>query len=109
MVGRKQRFIDQAFSGDKSLRSMDDLGEASLFRAGRGGGVWRSKALQRRTPADVEQFEQPGGSRKRANQHPRSALAKQNGWQVRQPKKDFRYSKLSGHRLNGTFAFRAEG
>ncbi len=31
MVGRKQRFIDQAFTGDKSLRSMDDMGEASLF------------------------------------------------------------------------------
>lgn len=31
MVGRKQRFIDQAFTGDKSLRSMDDLGEASLY------------------------------------------------------------------------------
>jgi hypothetical protein len=31
MVGRKQRFIDQAFSGDKNLRTMDDLGEASQF------------------------------------------------------------------------------
>jgi len=31
MVARKQRFIDQAFTGDKSMRSMDDLGEASLF------------------------------------------------------------------------------
>lgn len=31
MTARKQRFIDQAFTGDKSLRSMEDLGEASLF------------------------------------------------------------------------------
>lgn len=31
MVGRKQRFIDQAFRGDKNLRSMEDLGEASLY------------------------------------------------------------------------------
>lgn len=31
MVGRKQRFIDQAFRGDKNMRSMEDLGEASLY------------------------------------------------------------------------------
>lgn len=31
MVARKQRFIDQAFSGDKNMRSMEDLGEASLY------------------------------------------------------------------------------
>lgn len=31
MVGRKQRFIDQAFRGDKNLRSMEDLGEASMY------------------------------------------------------------------------------
>lgn len=31
MVSRKQRFIDQAFTGDRSLRTIDDIGEASLF------------------------------------------------------------------------------
>ena len=31
MVARKQRFIDQAFSGDKSLRTMEDMSEASAY------------------------------------------------------------------------------
>jgi len=31
MVARKQRFIDQAFAGDKTLRTMEDLSEASLY------------------------------------------------------------------------------
>lgn len=31
MVARKQRFIDQAFSGDKNLRTMEDLSEASQY------------------------------------------------------------------------------
>ncbi|MDB5730702.1 MAG: hypothetical protein JWQ03_597 [Variovorax sp.] len=31
MVARKQRFIDQAFSGDKNLRSMEDMSEASQY------------------------------------------------------------------------------
>ena len=30
-VSRKQKFIDQAFSGDKDLHSMEDLSEANLF------------------------------------------------------------------------------
>jgi hypothetical protein len=31
MVARKQRFIDQAFTGDKNLRSMEDMSEASQY------------------------------------------------------------------------------
>ncbi len=31
MVGRKQRFIDQAFTGDKNIRSMDDMSEAGQY------------------------------------------------------------------------------
>ena len=46
MVGRKQRFIDQAFTGDKSLRSMDDLGEASLFEQAAAVASGDPRALQ---------------------------------------------------------------
>ncbi|MFM1975254.1 MAG: hypothetical protein RL145_100, partial [Pseudomonadota bacterium] len=46
MVGRKQRFIDQAFTGDKSLRSMDDMGEASLFEQAAAVASGDPRALQ---------------------------------------------------------------
>jgi N12 class adenine-specific DNA methylase/GNAT superfamily N-acetyltransferase/tRNA1(Val) A37 N6-methylase TrmN6 len=46
MVGRKQRFIDQAFSGDKSLRSMDDMSEASMFEQAAAVASGDPRALQ---------------------------------------------------------------
>lgn len=46
MVGRKQRFIDQAFSGDKNLRSMEDLGEASQYEEAAALASGDPRALQ---------------------------------------------------------------
>lgn len=46
MVGRKQRFIDQAFSGDKSLRSMEDMSEASMFEQAAAVASGDPRALQ---------------------------------------------------------------
>ncbi|HWH81275.1 MAG TPA: PLxRFG domain-containing protein [Burkholderiaceae bacterium] len=46
MVARKQRFIDQAFSGDKSLRSMDDMSEASAFEMAAALASGDPRALQ---------------------------------------------------------------
>lgn len=46
MVARKQRFIDQAFTGDKSVRSMEDLGEASLFEQAAAVASGDPRALQ---------------------------------------------------------------
>jgi len=58
MVGRKQRFIDQAFTGDKSLRSMDDMGEASLFEQAAAVASGDPRALQLAgLRQDVERFE----------------------------------------------------
>ena len=58
MVGRKQRFIDQAFTGDKSLRNMDDMGEASLFEQAAAVASGDPRALQLAgLRQDVERFE----------------------------------------------------
>jgi len=58
MVARKQRFIDQAFSGDKNLRSMDDLGEASLFEQAAAVASGDPRAIQLAgLRQDVERFE----------------------------------------------------
>lgn len=58
MVGRKQRFIDQAFTGDKSLRSMDDMGEASLFEQAAAVASGDPRTLQLAgLRQDVERFE----------------------------------------------------
>ncbi|OYY96271.1 MAG: hypothetical protein B7Y38_11500, partial [Sphingomonadales bacterium 28-56-43] len=58
MVGRKQRFIDQAFTGDKNLRSMDDLGEASLFEQAAAVASGDPRAIQLAgLRQDVERFE----------------------------------------------------
>lgn len=46
MVGRKQRFIDQAFSGDKTLRSMEDMSEASMFEQAAAVASGDPRALQ---------------------------------------------------------------
>jgi N12 class adenine-specific DNA methylase len=46
MVARKQRFIDQAFTGDKSLRSMDDMSEASMFEQAAAVASGDPRALQ---------------------------------------------------------------
>ncbi|MDQ1817287.1 PLxRFG domain-containing protein [Massilia sp. CCM 9210] len=58
MVGRKQRFIDQAFSGDKTLRSMDDMGEASLFEQAAAVASGDPRAIQLAgLKQEVERFE----------------------------------------------------
>lgn len=46
MVARKQRFIDQAFQGDKNLRRMEDLSEASLFEQAAALASGDPRALQ---------------------------------------------------------------
>lgn len=58
MVGRKQRFIDQAFTGDKNLRSMDDMGEASLFEQAAAVASGDPRAIQLAgLNQDVERYE----------------------------------------------------
>jgi N12 class adenine-specific DNA methylase len=58
MVGRKQRFIDQAFTGDKTLRSMGDLGEASLFEQAAAVASGDPRAIQLAgLKQEVERFE----------------------------------------------------
>ena len=58
MVARKQRFIDQAFSGDKSLRSMDDMSEASSYEQAAAVASGDPRALQLAgLRQDVERFE----------------------------------------------------
>jgi hypothetical protein len=46
MVARKQRFIDQAFSGDKNLRSMEDMSEASQYEQAAAMASGDPRALQ---------------------------------------------------------------
>jgi hypothetical protein len=46
MVGRKQRFIDQAFTGDKTLRSMEDVSEASQYEQAAAVASGDPRALQ---------------------------------------------------------------
>lgn len=46
MVARKQRFIDQAFTGDKSVRSMDDMSEASQYEQAAALASGDPRALQ---------------------------------------------------------------
>jgi N12 class adenine-specific DNA methylase len=58
IVGRKQRFIDQAFTGDKNLRSMEDLSEASLFEQAAAVASGDPRALQLAgLKQDVERLE----------------------------------------------------
>lgn len=58
MVGRKQRFIDQAYSGDKSVRSMDDMSEASQYEQAAAVSSGDPRALQLAgLRQDVERFE----------------------------------------------------
>jgi N12 class adenine-specific DNA methylase/tRNA1(Val) A37 N6-methylase TrmN6 len=46
MVGRKQRFIDQAFSGDRNVRSMEDVSEASQYEQAAAVASGDPRALQ---------------------------------------------------------------
>jgi N12 class adenine-specific DNA methylase len=58
MVGRKQRFIDQAFMGDKSVRSMEDVSEASLYEQAAAVASGDPRALQLAgLKQDVERLE----------------------------------------------------
>jgi len=75
MVGRKQRFIDQAFSGDKSLRSMDDMSEASSYEQAAAVASGDPRALQLAgLRQDVERLERLQAAHASEQINVRSAL-----------------------------------
>ncbi|HMW41781.1 MAG TPA: N-6 DNA methylase [Plasticicumulans sp.] len=76
MVGRKQRFIDQAFSGDKTLRSMDDLGESSQYEQAAALASGDPRALQLAgLRQDVERLERLHSAHANEQIEAKSALA----------------------------------
>ena len=76
MVGRKQRFIDQAFSGDKTLRSMDDLGESSQYEQAAALASGDPRALQLAgLRQDVERLERLHSAHANEQIKAKSALA----------------------------------
>ncbi|WP_426106341.1 PLxRFG domain-containing protein [Massilia sp. TSP1-1-2] len=82
MVGRKQRFIDQAFSGDKTLRSMEDMGEASLFEQAAAVASGDPRAIQLAgLKQEVERFERLQAAHASEQINVRSALRSAD-WQV---------------------------
>jgi N12 class adenine-specific DNA methylase/tRNA1(Val) A37 N6-methylase TrmN6 len=82
MVGRKQRFIDQAFSGDKTLRSMEDMGEASLFEQAAAVASGDPRAIQLAgLKQEVERFERLQAAHASEQISVRSALRGAE-WQV---------------------------
>ena len=82
MVGRKQRFIDQAFSGDKTLRSMDDMGEASLFEQAAAVASGDPRAIELAgLKQEVERFERLQAAHASEQINVRSALRSAE-WQV---------------------------
>ncbi|WP_198292120.1 PLxRFG domain-containing protein [Janthinobacterium sp. CG3] len=82
MVARKQRFIDQAFMGDKSMRSMDDLGEASLFEQAAAVASGDPRAIQLAgLKQDVERFERLQAAQANEQIAVRSALRNAE-WEV---------------------------
>jgi N12 class adenine-specific DNA methylase/murein DD-endopeptidase MepM/ murein hydrolase activator NlpD len=82
MVARKQRFIDQAFSGDKSLRSMDDLGEASQFEQAAAVASGDPRAIQLAgLRQDVDRFTRLQAAHESEQMTIRSAL-KNNEWRA---------------------------
>ena len=75
MVGRKQRFIDQAFSGDATLRSMEDMGEASLFEQAAAVASGDPRAIQLAgLKQEVERFERLQAAHASEQLRVRSAL-----------------------------------
>jgi N12 class adenine-specific DNA methylase/tRNA1(Val) A37 N6-methylase TrmN6 len=87
MVGRKQRFIDQAFSGDKSLRSMEDMGEASLFEQAAAVASGDPRAIQLAgLKQEVERFERLQAAHASEQINVRSALRSAE-WQVESAQK----------------------
>jgi N12 class adenine-specific DNA methylase/tRNA1(Val) A37 N6-methylase TrmN6 len=81
MVARKQRFIDQAFTGDKNMRSMDDMGEASLFEQAAAVASGDPRAIQLAgLKQDVERFERLQAAHANEQIAVRSAL-KSAEWQ----------------------------
>lgn len=80
MVGRKQRFINQAFSGDKNLRSMDDLGEASMYEQAAALASGDPRALQLAgLRQDVERLERQQAAHANEQLAAREAL-RMAGW-----------------------------
>jgi N12 class adenine-specific DNA methylase/tRNA1(Val) A37 N6-methylase TrmN6 len=87
MVARKQRFIDQAFSGDKSMRSMEDMGEASLFEQAAAVASGDPRALQLAgLRQDVERFERLQAAHASEQINARSSLFSVQ-WQLEQSTK----------------------
>lgn len=83
MVGRKQRFIDQAFTGDKNLRSMDDMGEASMFEQAAAVASGDPRAIQLAgLRQDVERFERLQAAHASEQINIRSSLRSQE-WSVK--------------------------
>lgn len=82
MVGRKQRFIDQAFTGDKNLRSMGDMGEASMFEQAAAVASGDPRAIQLAgLRQDVERFERLQAAHASEQINIRSSLRSQE-WNV---------------------------
>lgn len=105
-VARKQRFIDQAFSGDKNLRSMDDLGEASLFEqaAAQSSGDPRAVMLAG-LKQDVERFERLQAAHASEQLAARRSL-EQNRWSDESSEKRVRtYEKALAALGGGYFRF----
>ena len=94
MVGRKQRFIDQAFTGDKSLRSMDDMGEASLFEQAAAVASGDPRALQLAgLRQDVERFERLQAAHASEQINIRTALRSAEWGVEHETKRIVRFSK----------------
>lgn len=75
MVGRKQRFIDQAFTGDKSVRTMEDLSEASIFEQAAAVASGDPRALQLAgLRQDMERYERLQAAHANEQVNIRSAL-----------------------------------
>lgn len=81
MVARKQRFIDQAFTGDKSVRSMDDMSEASQYEQAAALASGDPRALQLAGyRQDVERLERLQASHSSEQIKMRDAMS---GWKWR--------------------------
>ena len=81
MVGRKQRFIDQAFTGDKSVRSMDDVSEASQFEQAAAVASGDPRAMQLAgLRQDVERLERLQAAHASEQIRIRSAINENTYW-----------------------------
>ncbi len=80
MVARKQRFIDQAYSGDKNLRTMDDVGEASQYEQAAAAASGDPRAIQLAgIRSDMERLERLQAAHANEQVSVRSGLTQQTG------------------------------